>query len=86
MKSRALGKNISAAEVVQISPHGIWVDVSGCEYFMPYKDYPWFCEATVSQIQNVNLIHGCHLHWPDLDVDLDIDSLEQPEKYPLVYR
>jgi hypothetical protein len=29
------------------------------------------------------LIHGYHLHWPDLDVDLEIDNLENPEKYPL---
>ncbi|WP_420886735.1 DUF2442 domain-containing protein [Candidatus Kuenenia stuttgartensis] len=27
-----------------------------------------------------------HLHWPDLDIDLEIDSLENPEKYPLVYK
>jgi len=29
------------------------------------------------------LLHGFHLYWPDLDVDLEIDNLENPEKYPL---
>jgi hypothetical protein len=24
------------------------------------------------------------LHWPDLDVDLHVDSIEHPERYPLV--
>jgi len=23
------------------------------------------------------------LYWPELDVDLEIDNLENPEKYPL---
>jgi hypothetical protein len=23
------------------------------------------------------------LYWPDLDIDLEIDNLENPEKYPL---
>lgn len=73
-------------EVVNISLHGIWLDVGGAEYFMPYQEYPWFREATISQIQNVSLVHGSHLNWPDLDVDLAIDSLDQPEKYPLTYR
>jgi len=24
-----------------------------------------------------------HLHWPDLDVDLSVESIEHPERYPL---
>lgn len=27
-----------------------------------------------------------HLHWPALDVDLCIESLEQPDRYPLIYK
>jgi hypothetical protein len=37
----------------------------------------------LKSIQNVQLIHGHHLYWPELDVDLEIDNLENPEKYPL---
>jgi len=36
-----------------------------------------------ASIQNVKLLHGFHLYWPKLDVDLEIDNLENPEKYPL---
>jgi hypothetical protein len=25
-----------------------------------------------------------HLHWPELDVDLHVDSIIHPERYPLV--
>jgi len=31
----------------------------------------------------VRLMHQAHLYWPDLDVDLDIASLEHPKRYPL---
>jgi len=24
------------------------------------------------------------LHWPDLDIDLDLNRIRNPEKYPLV--
>jgi hypothetical protein len=37
-------------------------------------------------IQNVQLLHSYHLYWPDLDVDLEIDNLENPQKYPLKSR
>ncbi|MDE1977676.1 MAG: DUF2442 domain-containing protein [Elusimicrobia bacterium] len=86
MKSPAPGKNISAAEVESISRNGIWLLIKGREYFLPYKDYPWFKNARPAEIHNVELIRGEHLSWPDLDVDLELESLRQPEKYPLTYR
>lgn len=86
MKSSAVGKNISHAEVQNISKHGIWLYVKGQEYLLPFKDYPWFKDAKVAEIQNVRLLHGMHLHWPDLDVDLELESLQNPEKYPLIYQ
>lgn len=86
MKLQKLGKNILEVEVLNISKHGIWLYVKGKEYFLPYQEYPWFKEAKVSEIYNLELLHGFHLYWPDLDVDLELESLEHPEKYPLVYK
>ena len=74
------------AEVLDISKNGVWVYAKGQEYFLSHKNYPWFSPAKVSQVYNVELIHGHHLHWPDLDVDLDLDSLQNPEKYPLIFK
>lgn len=85
MRSRNGGINTSAVEIVNISTHGIWLYVTGKEYFLPYKEYPWFQDARLSQIHHVSLLHGHHLHWSDLDVDLDLDSLEHAEQYPLKY-
>ncbi|MBI4358666.1 MAG: DUF2442 domain-containing protein [Candidatus Omnitrophica bacterium] len=86
MKSLARGKSTSKAEVQNISENGVWLYVSGKEFFLPYEQYPWFKNATVSQICRLRFLRGGHLHWPDLDVDLELESLEHPERYPLVYR
>jgi len=85
MKSRLRGASTSGAEVTNISPHGLWLLVNDTEYFLPYKDFPWFEEARLCDILKVELHHGSHLYWPALDVDLCLDSLENPETYPLVY-
>ena len=29
------------------------------------------------------MVDDYHLCWPDLDIDLEIDNLENPDKYPL---
>lgn len=84
MKLKKLGKNTSA-EVSHISPHGIWVLVGQKEYLLSFADYPWFAEAQISQIHQLELLHESHLRWPDLDVDIDLLSLENPDAYPLVF-
>lgn len=84
MKSLKRGKGISVS-VENITPFGIWLYVKEKEYFLSYKDYPYFKDQRLSSIQNVQLLHGFHLYWPDLDVDLEIDNLEHPEKYPLKF-
>lgn len=86
MRSKAVGKNISNAEVTNISTHGIWLLVHGREYFLPYTEFPWFKEATLADIIDVTLLHGHHLHWQKLDIDLDLKSLNNIESYPLVYK
>lgn len=59
--------------------------VCGVEYFLDYDHFPWFRKASVDEIHAVRLIRGSYLRWPKLDVDLEIDCLERPEQYPLVY-
>jgi len=85
MKLQKLGKNTSDFEILNISKKGIWLYVSEKEYFMPYEEYPWFKEAKVAEIYNLELPSEGHLYWPDLDVDLEVETLENPEKYPLIY-
>ena len=84
MKLKELGRNFLKVEITQISTHGIWLLVNGVEYFLSFKDFPWFENATVAQIHHVQLLHGFHLRWPEIDVDLHMESLNNLEKYSLV--
>jgi len=86
MKLKKSGKNISKVEVQNISEHGLWLFVNNAEYFLPFDLFPWFRDAKVSQVQNVELSHGHHLHWPMLDIDLELESIEHPERYPVIYK
>jgi hypothetical protein len=85
MKSEIIGAGTSEAEVLNISPHGFWLAVAGTEYFLDFAHFPWFQDTTIRQISAVKLLHQEHLYWPDLDVDLDLDRIRHPDKYPLVY-
>ncbi len=71
--------------VENITPFGIWLYVKEKGFFLSCKDYPYFKNQTLNSIQNVQLLHDYHLYWPELDVDLEIDNFENPEKYPLKF-
>jgi len=60
--------------------------VDGHEYFLDFDLFPWFRQATVEQLCDVELLHKEHLYWPKLDIDLDLDRIKHPERYPLVAR
>ena len=83
MNSLAPGKNTSAIEVTNISAHGIWVLVRDEELFMSYEDFPWFKDQTVKTINNVEEQHLGHFYWPDLDIDLTMEIIENPSRFPL---
>jgi hypothetical protein len=72
------------AEVGQISEHGIWLSLRDRELFLSYQDFPWFKDAPVSAVLNVQLSQPHHLYWPALDIDLAVESIEHPEKFPLI--
>ena len=73
-------------EVTNISPFGIWILTNDKEYFISYKDYPVFKTATIKQIAEVSTDFSGNLHWEELDADIEFESLENPENYPLIYR
>jgi hypothetical protein len=85
-KSAARGKLTSDVEVTNVSKHGFWILVRDRELFAAFKNFPWFKRASVGEILNVELPGPSHLHWPDLDVDLAVESLENPKAFPLVSR
>lgn len=84
MKSAKLGKRTSAAEVTNVSKHGFWVLIGTKERFVPFEQFPWFRNAAIGQLLNVELPSAHHLYWPDLDVDIAVESIDHPERFPLV--
>ena len=86
MKSETLGTSTSEVEVTQISKHGFWLLLHEKEHFLSFDSFPWFKDASVSAIQNVELLNDHHLYWPDLDIDLAFESIEHPERFPLQSR
>jgi hypothetical protein len=78
------GESISEVEVSNISQHGIWLLAHGKELFLSYTDFPWFRDQTVKSILNVKEQSRGHFWWPDLDVDLTEEIIENPERFPLV--
>ena len=84
MKSAALGLSTFAVEVTNISRHGFWLLLKDEELFLPFSDFPWFQDAAVRKILNVELLSPNHLYWPELDVDLAVESIRHPKKFPLV--
>ena len=85
MSSLTLGQTISDIDISLVTAKGFWIFVHSKEYFLSFDDYPWFRNARIAEIMNVELKNQHHLRWEDLDVDLELDSLEHPERYPLCF-
>jgi len=82
-KSERPGLSTSEPEVTNISRHGFWLLVDERELFLTFEEFPWFKAASVEAILNVEQPQPHHLYWPDLDVDLTVDAIDHPERYPL---
>ena len=84
MTSAMLGINTSLVEVTNISRHGLWLLLEDEELFLPFAEFPWFREVTIQKILHVELPSPNHLYWPELDIDLSVESIRHPELFPLV--
>lgn len=86
MKSAPLGTGTSAVEIANVSPHGFWLHIGSDELFVSFDKFPWFRHASIEQLTRVELPSPHHLRWPALDIDLAVESIRHPEKFPLVSR
>ena len=84
MTSARPERRTSAAEVTNVSPRGFWLLVGERELFVSFELFPWFREVSIGRLVEVTMPHPGHLYWPGLDVDLALDSIEHPDRYPLV--
>jgi len=80
------GANTFQSEVTSIGALGFWMIVEDREYFVPFGDYPEFKKARVEQILSFEQLSPTQFHWPQLDIDIELEALEEPERFPLVFR
>ncbi|PJI26594.1 DUF2442 domain-containing protein [Prevotella intermedia] len=69
-----------------INAQGIMLSVCGNDYFLSYNRIPWMRDASISSVLNVKMSGHNAIEWPNLNVDLEIDSLKHPERYPLIMK
>ncbi|MBI4467812.1 MAG: DUF2442 domain-containing protein [Acidobacteria bacterium] len=86
MKSALHGRPTSVVEVTNVSKHGFWLLLDERELFLAFQHFPWFRDVPIGQLCNVERQHPHHLYWPDVDVDLEVESIDHPERFPLVSR
>ena len=51
---------------------------------MSFERYPAFSSAKLTQFFHFEQ-DGDAFYWPELDIDIELDALEHPEKYPLIF-
>ncbi len=78
--------NSTSASVLMINAQGIMLSICGHDYFLSYNRIPWMQDAPIRSVLNVQMSGPEAIEWPDLDVDLELDSLRHPERYPLVIK
>jgi len=82
-----MGGNVtSGAEVTHVSTHCFWLLLGDEELAVAFTEFPWFKKATIEQLAEVQRPSEDHLYWPQLDVDLSVESIRKPESFPLVSR
>lgn len=84
--SALLEKNgTTTAEVTMINARGILLFAGGKEYYLSYDRFPWFKNARVSEVLNVTMPDEESLRWDSIDVDLEIESITHPDRYPITF-
>ena len=81
--AKMLGMPISVETTCFIGSfyNGIAVVVNGKEYFLRFTDFPWFEYCNVAELRDVTSDRW-GVYWKSLDIDLSIESIENPERFP----
>lgn len=69
-----------------INEKDLMLSVQGNDYFLSYNRIPWMREASINDALDVRMSGRNAIEWPRLDVDLEIESLKHPERYPLIMK
>ena len=76
----------TSVSVLMINAQGIMLSVKGNDFFISYNRVPWLRDARISDVLNVRMCGHSAIEWEALGVDLEIESLKHPERYPLIMK
>lgn len=76
----------TSVNVLMINDKGLMLSVLGQDYFISFNRLPWMKDAAIRDVLDVQMCGDDAIEWPKLDIDLEIDSLKHPERYPLVMK
>ena len=76
----------TSVAVLMINAQGMLISVQGQDYFLSYNRGPWLRDARISSVLNVRMSGARSIEWPELDIDLEVESLRHPERYPLLVK
>lgn len=83
MRSLRNGRNTPPIGIGAITSRGFSLVLAERELFLSFAQFPWFREFTLRELTNVRCPAPHHLRWPEFDIDLDVDSIDNPKRYPL---
>ncbi|MDO8754647.1 MAG: DUF2442 domain-containing protein [Anaerolineales bacterium] len=76
---------MTKSQITSIEKDGFWLLTDDCEFFVTFEQYPAFQKATIEQIFNFRE-HFRDFYWEELDIDIELDALKNPGKYPLKFK
>ena len=87
MQTTSKSNNSSTSvDVLMINDKGVMISVQGQDYFLSFNRVPWMRDATINEVLDVQMSGKNAIEWPKLDVDLEVESLKHPERYPLLIK
>ena len=86
MKSSRNGTNTYRVSVAGVNARGFWLRLGARRLFVAYQEFPWFREFTALELSRVRRPAAHHLRWAEFDIDLEVDAIRRPGRYPLIER
>lgn len=68
------------AKILEVGKVGIGLQIEDERLFLSYKRFPDFENALLGGIYHVLTLRPGRLYWPDLGIDLEIESIRRPEE------
>ncbi|MGB5728945.1 MAG: DUF4160 domain-containing protein [Thiogranum sp.] len=77
---KATWSESSGPEVTNVSSHGLWLEIKS---FFCHMRIPLVKRCPNRENPKYPGVDPGHFYWPDINVDLGIETIEHPDRFPL---